>query len=208
MSEYRAHWRPQKDGSDEEWRQCAAIAAGNAADRARKGVKPTTKFPWLPSITKLTYGWRSTLPTMASSIFDWCRRTYSTSAPGGLYQKWANAAIKAMYGVTMGYAYGIAWATFVSFIVGHRGGSVSIKYWVLHGTPFDGCRSFDGRHRVFVNERRFNSTKGIYEYLVLDGLADHRFSWIPQGPQWWPASLLKRAMEASGIEVSYTPATA
>lgn len=206
---YSPKWRPQKDGSTRQWQQCAAVAGANSTDRHRMGVKPATPYPWLPRITRQSdgTGWNSTRPTMAEAIFKWCLRTFNTTAPTGLYQKWVNAALKAMYGVTMGYAFGVSWATFVSYIVAKRGASVTIMYSKLHGTPYDACRTFDGRHRIYINERRYNSTKGYYEYKVYDGLADRRYSYIPQGPQWWPAPLLRRAMEAAGIEVSYTRVT-
>lgn len=212
MAEYRPWWYGQGDGSAQQWSNCAATSAGVAADRARKGAKPATSWPWRPARTKQSdgTGWNYTRPTMSESIRKWCNSHFDTTTVKGLRQSWVNAAIKAMYGVTMGYAFGssVVWSTFVSFILDHRGCSVSVTYSKVLGTPYAGSRTFTGRHRVFVNERRYNSTLSRYEYLVYDPLCDHRYSWVPQGPQWWPASLLRSAMEASGIEISYTPATA
>lgn len=188
----------QGDGSPWQWQNCAAASAAMAALRARKNVRPTTVFPWLTT----------SLPTMSSAIRKWCNAHFNTGAVAGLYQSWVNAAIKAMYGVTMGYAWDVPWETAISFIRAHRGCSVSIKYSVILPTAYASSAGFTGRHRVFWNEIRYNSTKGRYEALIYDPLADGRRSWIPKGPQWWPLSLVRKAMEAATIEVSYTPPTA
>lgn len=217
MAEYRPRWYGQGDGSSQQWENCAAAAAGMAADRARKGVKPATSFPWRPPRKRQSdgTGWVYSRPTMSEAIRRWCNNHFDTTVVKGLYQRWVNTAVRRMYGVAMGYAYAISWATFVSFILAHRGATVSVTYSKILGTPYAGSRTFTGRHRVYVNERRkrtWTDSSGVvrsrYEFLVYDPLCDHRYKWVPQGPQWWPAGLLRRAMEASGIEVSYTPATA
>lgn len=199
MAEVRpAALQKQGDGSRKQWTNCAAASAAMAALRARKNVKPTTSFPWLTT----------SLPTMSSAIRQWCDNHYNTTVIRGLYQKWVNPAVKAMYGVSMGYAYAVGWSTFTALILAHRGATVTVQYSVILGTKYACFASFTGRHRWYINERRYNSTLGRYEYLVYDPGADGRHSWVPKGPQWVPATLVRKAMEAAGIEISYTPATA
>lgn len=188
----------QGDGSRKQWKNCAAATGGNAVLRARKNVNPKRGYPWATL----------SLPTMSSAIRDWCDRHFNTSAVEGLRQDWVNAALRAMYGVSMGYAYLISWVKVVAFILDHRGISVSVIYAYFLGTAYAGSATFTGRHRIFINERRWNSTKQRHEFLVYDPLCDGRRASIPKGPQWVPVALVRKAMEAAGIEVSYTPATA
>lgn len=187
----------QGDGSRKQWENCAAASAAMAALRARKNVKPPTVFPWL------TTG----LPTMSSAIRSWCDRHYNTDVVAGLYQKWVNPAILTMYKVKMGYAYLISWKQAVAFILDHRGATFSIMYSEVLGTRYASSATFGGRHRIYVNERRYNKDRDRFEFLVYDPLADGRHSWVPKGPQWWPAKLLRRAVERAGVEISYTPRT-
>ena len=202
---YHPRWYPQLDGSPKQNENCGAASGGMLADRARKGVKPATPFPWLTKITAQAdgTGWRTPLPTMASAIRTWCTQRFATNTVAGLYAKWIRAALKGMYGVDTGYAFGIDWATFAAFIVAGRGCIVAINYAVVQGTKY-AASSFRGRHWLVVIERRKNATTGLYQYLVFDPLADHRRAGIPQGPQWWPAALLRRAFEATSTEVIYT----
>lgn len=188
----------QGDGSPRQWENCAAAAEAMAVLRARNNIKPPTVFPWLTT----------RLPTMSSAIRSWCDRHFDTTVVAGLYQRWVNAAALKMYRVSMGYAFNISWKQAVAFIVDHRGATFTIQYSEVLGTRFAASGTFGGRHRIYVNERRFNKDKSRFEFLVYDPLADGRHSWVPKGPQWWPAKLLKRAVERAGVEISYTPRTA
>ena len=69
---------------------------------------------------------------------------------------------------------------------------MQIRYSVIAPTKYDASPGFTGNHAVYVNERR--ASDGAF--LVYDPMADHRRAGIPQGPQWWPASLLQRAAYA------------
>lgn len=187
----------QLDGSPQADANCAAASAAMTALRARRNAKPaSSSWPWLTT----------RLPTMSSAIRHWCNAHFNTRGVYGLYQKWVNAAVKAMYNVNIGYAFGIDWPTAVAYVLDHRGVTITIMYSYIQGTKF-AASGFTGRHRIYLNERRWNATKGYHEWLVYDPLADGRYPWIPKGPQWWPAPLLHRAAEAAGIEVSYTVAT-
>lgn len=193
----------QGDGSSKQWENCAAASAGDAALRAKKNVNPGRGYPWATT----------SLPTMSSAIRKWCDNHFNTGAVSGLYQSWVNAAIRAMYGVVMGYVFGSAatWKLFISLLRDHRGVSVSITYGVIqdmYGGRYAAFANFRRRHRVFINQRRYNDNKDRYEFLVYDPGADGRRSWVPNGPQWWPADMVKKAMTASGFEFSYTPRTA
>jgi hypothetical protein len=198
MSEIRPiRLQKQLDGSPEQNDNCVAASAADAVLRARKNVKPATSFPWVT--TKL--------PTMSSTIRQWCNAHFDTSVVKGLYQKWVIAAVKAMYGVSLGYAFGVDWNTARAFLLDHRGTTLTINYALIQGTQY-AASGFYGRHRIYLNEERWNAAKNRRETLVYDPLADGRHPWIPTGPQWWPNTLVRRAAESAGIEVSYTPRTA
>lgn len=194
----------QKDGSRQQWSNCAAAAQGTAVLRHLKNVNPLKGYPWNTR----------TLPTMSSAIRRWCNSHFDTTTARGLRQSWVRAAAKAMYGVSMGYYWGpgsgdsidTQWRKFVAFVIDGRGVTVSVTYSAIVGTRYSGFGSFYGRHRWYVNERRWNATKGRYEFLVYGPEHDARFSWVPNGDYgiWVPSSILKRAMLLSGIEVSYT----
>jgi hypothetical protein len=205
MSEYRPRWYPQLDGSPRQGDNCGAASGGMLADRARKGAKPATKFPWRTAISPQAdgTGWRTPLPTMSSAIRTWCANHFNTAGQFGLFAKWIRAALKAMYGVDTGYAIGVPWSTFVDFIVAHRGCIIAINYARV---TTHRAASFTGRHWLFVNERRGSAATG-YEYLVFDPLADHRRAGIPQGPQWWSAGELRRAYEGTTSEIIYSRPT-
>ncbi len=215
---FLTHWRPQKDGSPKQWTQCGPVAAGHSADRAHLGVNPhVSTAPWLPAITPLTYGWRSALPTMAEAIMNWVWAHIPAShTVTGTTQSWTNAAIKALYGVTMGYRWAASWSLFWSFLTTGHGCEVSIWYGPLHHTMHDGDPGWTGRHRVYVDHARdhtWTDAAGVkhsrIEVLVHDGLADHRAAGIPQGAQWWAASLLQtcmyQAMGNATVEFSFGP---
>lgn len=144
-----------------------------AAHRSRKGVDPQTSGPW---------------PPMPQPI----RARISGTSCRGTTLNESDAATQALYRVDLLVRYAIPWSSFHSLIVSGRGASVSIKYSVIAPTKFDASPGFYGNHAVYVNERR--SSDGAY--LVYDPLADGRRTGIPKGPQWWPASLLKKACGA------------
>jgi hypothetical protein len=187
----------QLDGSTWASENCAAASAAMTALRAKRNVNPKLGYPWLTT----------SLPTMSSATRKWCNAHYNTSVVDGLYQKWVNPAVKAMYGVSMGYAFGTNWSTLIAYLLDHRGITVTVMYSYFQGTPYAGS-SFRGRHRQYWNERRWNATKQRMEILVYDPLCDGRHPWIPKGPQWIPVSKLRQAAEAAGIEISFTPRTA
>jgi hypothetical protein len=120
------------------------------------------------------------------------RQNYGMFCPGIPFGE-AAKAVHNLTGITMTPRFGITWDMFVSVIGAGHPADVSIRYDALHGTPYDACHTYDGRHSVAVFAKRFNSTLNGTQFLVGDPLADHRYSWIPLGPAWWPASLLKRA---------------
>jgi hypothetical protein len=167
---YRPKILKQGDGSQCQWHNCSPTSHAMAVDR-----------DWL--------GARRAAPSKI--------RTHINAFCPGTTMGQNKAAIGPLYGTVTHPMFEISWQTFVDGIVAGRGAVVSTLYKVVHGTPFDSCRTFDGHHAIYVNERRWNATLNRYEFLVFDPLADHRFSWIPQGPQWWPGSLLQRAMLAA-----------
>jgi hypothetical protein len=179
-------------------------------DRDRKGVKPAgVTAPWLPAITKLTYGWRSVRPTMSEAIRNWINAHIAAAkTTTGTTHGWGIQAALALYKVTLGYRWAAAWSLFSSYVVAGRGTMVSIHYGTILGTPYSSSVGFTGRHRIYVNERRWNPTANRFEFLVDDPLAAHNASWQPQGPQWWPAWLLQKAMYAAmgnqTVEFSFT----
>jgi hypothetical protein len=162
-----------------------------AAERACEGVNPhVTTAPWLPP--------DGTLPSMSSAIRKKIIALFSVT--GGTHHYHNADAVKAMYGVVMEVIYGCPWDDFVDGIKSGRGAVVTIIYAKLHDTPFDACRSFDGRHAVYVGDIRWDADQGRWEALVYDPLADGRYDWVPEGPQWWPLSLLKRATTATSSD--------
>src|SRR6185503_7188646 len=113
----------QLDGSPKASENCAAASAAMSALRARKNVNPRMGFPWLTT----------SLPTMSSAIRKWCEQHFNTSGVQGLYQRWVNPAVKAMYGVTLGYAFGITRTTARAYLKDHRGISITVIYSYFQG---------------------------------------------------------------------------
>jgi len=155
-----------------------------ASHRARKGVDPQTAAAW---------------PPMPVPI----RNRIGVFCPGtSLAQN--EAAVLPLYRVDMWPRYNIPWSSFVSLIVSGRGAAGLILYSVIAPTKFDGSPGFVGRHAIYINERR--ASDGAF--LVYDPLADGRRAGIPKGPQWWPASLLKRAFGAfPGVDDGHVSAS-
>ncbi len=119
-------------------------------------------------------------------------RNRITTACGGTSLQENDAAATHLYLTDMLVRYGVPWATYQSLVISGRGALTQISYSVIAPTKFDGSPGFTGAHAVYVNERR--STDGAF--LVYDPLADGRRAGIPQGPNWWPASLLRAAAYA------------
>ncbi|HXI45401.1 MAG TPA: hypothetical protein VNH13_03810 [Candidatus Acidoferrales bacterium] len=173
---YRPILLKQGDGSQCQWHNCNCASHAMAVDRDWLGAKPVGLAD------------RISPKPIRARINVFCPGTSMAQN-----QK----AVLATYGTHMEPRFDVPWDTFVDGLVAGRGAVVSVMYKVVHGTPYDACRTFDGRHALYVNERRWNAELQRYEALVYDPLADHRLAWIPKGPQWWPMPLLRRAMLAS-----------
>jgi len=170
---YRPTFRKQGDGSRCGWSNCNPASHAMASQRHRKGVDPGNHHGW---------------PPMPSEIRNYM--TPHSCAGTSLNQN--DAAVTHLYGVDMLIRYNIPWASFTSLISSGRGAVVPILYRVIAPTRYDASPGFTGNHAIFVNERR--ASDGAF--LVYDPLADGRRAGIPQGPQWWPSSLLKAAAYA------------
>lgn len=175
---YRPRFRQQLDGTACQSTNCCCTSHAMASQRARRGDDPNNQYGWPP------------LPKpIRNKIQDQSGGGCSTTNfPEN------ERAVATLYRVDMLPRYNIPFSSFRSMIQSGRGAVVAIKYSVISPTRFDACPGFGGGHSVYVNERR--PSDGAF--LVYDPLADHRRAGIPQGPQWWPATLLKRAAEAYG----------
>lgn len=172
---YRPTFRKQGDGSRYQWSNCNCASHAMAADRHRRGVDPRNE-----------HGWKPTPVEIRNRIIA----VYGDRNGTSLDQN--DNAVQHLYTVDMAIRYQIPWASFRSLIISGRGAVVPIWYAVIAPTRFDASPGFTRGHGVYVNERR--ASDGAY--LVYDPLADHRRAGIPQGPQWWPGDLLRRAAEA------------
>jgi hypothetical protein len=170
---YRPTFRKQGDGSRCQWSNCGPASQAMAAQRYREGRDPLNHHGW---------------PPMPSEI----RNYISPNACGGTTLQDNDVAAFNLYNTNMYVRYGVPWDTFRSLVVSGRGAIVQVMYSAVLGTKYAGSSTFRGTHAIYVNERR--ASDGAY--LVYDPLADHRRSYIPQGPQWWPGILLRRAAEA------------
>jgi hypothetical protein len=81
----------------------------------------------------------------------------------------------------------LPWSEAMAHLDRGQGFSLSLSYAPFSGTEWDGAPGFRKNHRVFVNERSAG------ELLVYDPLADGRRVGIPQGPDWIPEDLVRRA---------------
>ena len=167
---YRPTFRKQGDGSRCQWTNCGCACQAMASQRWREGVDPHNSHGWPPTPSEI-------------------RNQISPHTCGGTSLNDNDAAANHLYATDMLVRYGIPWPTFVSLIISGRGAILSIRYSVVSPTKFDASPGFTGNHGVFINERR--PSDGAF--LVYDPLADHRRAGIPQGPQWWPASLVRAA---------------
>jgi hypothetical protein len=172
---YRPTFRKQGDGSRCQWSNCGPASQSMASQRYREGIDP-----------KNSHGWPPMPPEIRNRIIA-VDRDY-----GGTSLSQNDAAAIHLYATDMWVRYGVPWATYQSLIISGRGAHTQIKYSVIAPTKYDASPGFTGTHSVFVNERR--SSDGAF--LVYDPLADNRRPGIPQGPQWWPASLLRAAAYA------------
>jgi hypothetical protein len=146
-----------------------------ASQRAREGKDPANRYGWPPT---------------PKAVRDRIRVVFGTGCRASRFNENERACAD-LYNVDLQPRYNIPWATFRSMIQAGRGAVVAIQYSVISPTKFDACPGFGGGHSVYVNERRSDG-----RYLVYDPLADGRRSGIPKGPQWWPGSLLQKAMYA------------
>lgn len=169
---YRPTFRKQGDGSRCGWSNCGPASQAMASQRYREGKDPLNHHGW---------------PPMPSEI----RNRISPTVCGGTSMQDNDTAVTHLYLTNMLVRYGVPWATFQSLIISGRGALLQIRYSVIAPTKYDASPGFTGNHAVYVNERR--ATDGAY--LVYDPLADGRRG-LPQGPQWWPASLVKAAAYA------------
>lgn len=170
---YRPTFRKQGDGTRCQWSNCGPACQAMASQRWREGVDP-----------KRPSGW----PPMPAEV----RNRISPSSCGGTSLNDNDQAANTLYATDMWVRYGVPWSTFQSLIISGRGAILQIRYSVINPTKYDASPGFNGNHAVYVNERR--SSDGAF--LVSDPLADHRRSSIPQGPQWWPATLVRNAAYA------------
>lgn len=170
---YRPTFRKQGDGSRCQWFNCNCASHAMAVDRHRKGIDPRKPSLWLPRPAEI-------------------RNAISPHSCGGTSLADNEKACARLYGVDLTPRYNVPFDSFRSLIISGRGAVVHIDYGVIAPTKFDASPGFTGGHAVYVNERR--SSDGAF--LVYDPLADHRRAGIPQGPQWWPATLLKKACGA------------
>ena len=169
---YRPPFIRQGDGSRCQWSNCNCAAHAMAAMRHRLGVDPKNVHGWPPKPAEI-------------------RNRVSPTHCGGSDLEENHNAVLHLYGVDLLVRYNIPMATFRSLIISGRGAVVPIWYGVIAPTKYDASPGFTGGHGIYVNERR--ASDGAY--LVYDPLANHRRAGIPQGPQWWPASLLQKAAE-------------
>jgi hypothetical protein len=187
---YRPPFVKQGDGSRCQWSNCNCASHAMAANRYRRGRDPRNLHGWPPTSREI-------------------RNRISPNRCGGTNIEQNHAAVLYLYRTDMLSRYNIPWSTFRSLIISGRGAVVPILYSVIAPTRFDASPGFIGRHSIYVNERRARDGA----FLVSDPLADHRRPNIPQGPQWWPASLLRRAAcafpgtKAGCVHASFTKDT-
>ena len=173
---YRPTFRKQLDGSRCQGTNCGCASASMAAQRHREGADPRNHHGWPPKP-----------PEVRNQIIA----MYGGGCSGTTLNE-QDGAVTHLYLANLDVRYNIPWTSFKSLIISGRGAIVPMHYGTISPTRFDACPGFTGNHAIYVNERR--STDGAF--LVYDPLADHRRSGIPQGPQWWPASLLQKSMYA------------
>lgn len=172
---YRPTFRKQLDGSVCQGSNCGCASSAMASQRAREGRDPGNKYSWPP-----------TPRAVRAQI-----QTFRRGCNGSTFAE-NERAVATLYAVDLMPRYNVPWATFRSMIIAGRGAVAAIQYSVIAPTKFDGCPGFTGGHSVYVNERRSSD----HAYLVYDPLADGRRAGIPKGPQWWPGTLLQKAMYA------------
>lgn len=173
---YRPTFRKQLDGSKCEGTNCGCASAAMAAQRHQEGHDPVNH-----------HGWPPRAPEVRNRIIA----VYGGGCTGTSLPE-QDGAVTHLYEANLSVRYNVPWSSFKSLIISGRGAIVCMRYSVISPTKYDACPGFTGNHAIFVNERRSSDGR----FLVYDPLADHRRAGIPQGPQWWPADLLRRSMEA------------
>lgn len=161
----------QGDGTSCQWQNCVAASIAMALSRHTLGKKSIT-----PHRIRTYYG-------------NYC--------PGIPYTT-AVSAVKNIKGEQLYPRFQISWEIFKDGITAGRGAVAHIKYGRLLGTRFSSSSRFTGLHAIYVNDRRWSTKRRRYEFQVYDPLADGRYPWIPKGPQWWPAELLRDVMADTG----------
>jgi len=216
-------WRPQKDGSTYQWVNCSLVSVGRVWRQAfgSFGRTPASNLAsWNSTIAKYTtttLGWSSKLPTMASALRNWCvNNLASPQNTGGVSIPNSFRAAAALWGALTGsgYRWDVAFSTLTTYVAAGHPVHVIIDYRVVHNTGYDASPGFSGqasvaRHSIAIAAggyrlHTWTDSAGVkhsrYELLVHDPLADHRLSYIPQGPMWWPASLVaKGAAQSIGV---------
>lgn len=94
------------------------------------------------------------------------------------------------------------WQDLLDDLRSGRGAVLSVQYWPVE-YRFRGQKNFTGGHAIYVNEARgWQYAGGVWtptELLVGDPLCDARYYNIPQGPNWWPHAMVKKAAGALAL---------
>ncbi len=169
MAWYRPPLIKQGDGSTYQWLNCNCASHAMLAMRARHGLRP-------PATT-------ATWPPTGASV----RKLTGDTSGGTTLQQNESALLKGYHIDTL-VLYRESFDAWVNRVAAGQPSVLSGSYSVIAPTQFDANNSaFFGNHAIYVNEINAARTAA----LVYDPLADHRRSTVPQGPQWWPLSLLK-----------------
>lgn len=181
MTQYVPLFVKQLDGSTCGGSNCNCATHAMALDRFTLGSKRTT-----PAYI------RNTINSL-----------YGLTGCGGSNNAQNDRALSYAFGVTMTQKYNMAWSDWWKMIEAGYAGEVTIQYSALHGTSFDSCPSFSGRHAVFCADVRANAD-GSHSFLIGDPLADGRWLYTVnryalKGFQWWPGWLLKAATDAASV---------
>lgn len=174
-------FRKQLDGSAHQHTNCGPASLSSALDRHQLGVDPPGTELWKPTPANI----RSRM--IALGIENGVSGTSSIDL---------TKAATRLYGAALTTRYNLSWADYVTLIVSGRGAITNMGYAALHGNVHDACPTCNASHWIYVDRRRWNATRGYYQFLVYDPLADHRRAGIPQGPEWWKWTVLQRVCAA------------
>ena len=132
MARYRPRFRKQLDGTRCAGDNCNCATHAMEVDYASLGVNPAkTSAPWRPT----------------SRFF---RNKITPTSCGGTNNEMNQAVASRYYGVKLSQRYGIPFSDAVKLIRAGRAAEFTIGYSALHGTRFDSCPTFSGRHAVVV----------------------------------------------------------